>query len=244
MPNAPESNRLQRYAMYAALPTLGAGTGLQAGDTVDFLHYGGPAIVIERDNILSGSVTGSTGYGEVYTAPFSVLNLNVNKNKGDDPKQLNGALIRSLESGNGKSSGIAIGNRGDQKGPWAAMLGFGDEIGGGSTSFGYQTAALAFRQNGTFKGDDVSTSIGDWLTSDDEEVRGFLGFAELGGEGRGWLDIGWDGNVLTIYDYAVNFAGGITAGQTEAASAVPGAGGLAALAMGAAGLRRRRKRTA
>jgi MYXO-CTERM domain-containing protein len=58
----------------------------------------------------------------------------------------------------------------------------------------------------------------------------------------GWIDIGWDGDTLTIYDWAINTNGSIHVGQTT--TAVPGATGLAALAMGAAGLRRRRKRAA
>ena len=85
-------------------------------------------------------------------------------------------------------------------------------------------------------------TTGDWLT-DGEEVRGIIGMAGMD-VGEGWIDIGWDNDSLIIYDWAVNFDGQIVAGQTEAAAAVPGAGGIAALAMGAAGLRRRRKRTA
>ena len=83
---------------------------------------------------------------------------------------------------------------------------------------------------------------------EDSEVRGFLSFIadDDGSEIQmcGWLDIGWDGDLLTIYDYAFILNDSIEAGQTSSSTAVPGAGGLAALAMGAAGLRRRRKKSA
>ena len=241
MTSSDGTNRLERYAMLAAIPTLGVTGSVMAGDTIDFVHYGGPAIVFERDNVFS---SGSYGGGVIYSAPFTVLNLHVEKSNSKNVKDITAARItaKNIDS----ASVIAMGNRGDQDGPWAAMLDFGAQVGGGSTTFNYNSATVAGRLSGTSKSQSVSTSRGDRLTSDGEEVRGYLGFAGVGDDaaGFGWFDIGWDGDALTIYDYAVNFVGGITAGQTEAASAVPGAGGLAALAVGAAGLRRRRKRTA
>ena len=247
MSNELDGQRLQRYAMYAAIPAIGTGAALHAGDTSDFLHYGGPAIVFERDmDYPAGS--GSYGRGPIATAPFEALNINVTLpgSKSGPSKQASGAVIRTTSGSSKKDTGIRMGNRAASEGPpWGAMLSLDETVGGGSTTFNYRSAFLAFRQTGTFKSQDLTFSVGDWLTSDGDEVRGYLGFNRAGeGLGTGWLDIGWDGDVLTIYDYAVNFVGGIKAGQTEAASAVPGAGGLAVLAMGASGLRRRRKRSA
>ena len=80
--------------------------------------------------------------------------------------------------------------------------------------------------------------------------RGFLALGfELDGETvLGWADISLstDGLSLTVHGWAYEDSGeAIVAGQTEGGdNAVPGLGGLAALACGAAGMRRRRDRVA
>ncbi|MEE2972275.1 MAG: hypothetical protein VX672_04045 [Planctomycetota bacterium] len=80
--------------------------------------------------------------------------------------------------------------------------------------------------------------------------RGFLALGfELDGEAVfGWADISLsaDGLSLTLHGWAFEDSGeAILAGQTEGGGTpVPGLGGLAALACGAAGLRRKRDRVA
>ena len=79
--------------------------------------------------------------------------------------------------------------------------------------------------------------------------RGFLALSwDLDGEAVfGWADISLsaDSLSLTVHGWAFEDSGeGILAGQTENATPVPGLGGLAALACGAAGLRRKRDRMA
>jgi hypothetical protein len=79
--------------------------------------------------------------------------------------------------------------------------------------------------------------------------RGFLALGfDLGGETvLGWADISLstDGLSLTVHGWAFEDSGaGIVAGETGASNPVPGLGGLAALACGAAGLRRKRDRVA
>ena len=79
--------------------------------------------------------------------------------------------------------------------------------------------------------------------------RGFLALGfDLDGETvYGWADISLssDGLNLTVHSWAFEDSGeGILAGQTEDSTPVPGIGGLAALACGAAGLRRKRNRVA
>ena len=76
---------------------------------------------------------------------------------------------------------------------------------------------------------------------------GYVGFAIGSGSDRkfGWMHFQNINHVgLTLTGWAYNNVAGesITAGQTESATAVPGAGGLLALACGAAGFRRRRNR--
>ena len=79
--------------------------------------------------------------------------------------------------------------------------------------------------------------------------RGFLAISfDLDGETvYGWADISLstDGLSMTVHGWAFEDSGeGILAGQTEDSTPVPGIGGLAALACGAAGLRRKRNRVA
>ena len=78
---------------------------------------------------------------------------------------------------------------------------------------------------------------------------GFLALSfDLDGETvYGWahISLSADALSLTVHGWAFEDSGeGILAGQTEDATPVPGIGGLAALACGAAGLRRKRNRVA
>ena len=102
---------------------------------------------------------------------------------------------------------------------------------------------------GTFDGSAVLqlySSGGSYLAGHfPANATGFLGFA-LGTEFVGWVRLSFGGPVnattgFTVVDWAYTTSGaGILAGQTT--SAVPGAGALAALAVGASGLRGRRRR--
>jgi hypothetical protein len=105
--------------------------------------------------------------------------------------------------------------------------------------------ALGFSFNGSNGAE--SGSLGQWANGAAEK-SGYIGFKS--GNRYGWVEVTWDysgiGNrygQLTIGDYAVGAAGQtVMAGVTPAA--VPGLGGLAALACGAAGMRRSRMRSA
>ena len=109
-------------------------------------------------------------------------------------------------------------------------------------------AEVTFKAGAVF-GDtvvDEQFATGEWAALGTDEMRGFVGWGMDSPDGTtfGWMDVGWDGEVLSIYDWAFSTNGSIAAGQTSEVSAVPGGTGLAALAMGAAGLRRRRNRSA
>ena len=112
--------------------------------------------------------------------------------------------------------------------PHAAALNFGDAVDPGT----YPYAILRYYD-----------SYGTW---EFDEVK-FLGFSVADEDGNavdGWAQLELTAAGIHIIDYAYDNTGGpITAGQgLPAGAAVPGAGGLAALACGAAGFRRRRNR--
>ena len=244
------TRRLERYAAFATVPTIGVmGAHLCAGGgggSEDFYHYGGPAIVIERTNQFSWTQTTGSDSGFSYGVQKAYGSEKLDE--PDEPKAFNGAISTTKadgRSGTGrlgmiKGDGIDFAwTRLDEGRQIDSNLKFSGSMGVLSGRF------TSFSESGSVMDTVV---IGDWaVDSSGEEVRGFMALAGPSGDesyqGFGWIDIGWDGDVLTIYDYAVNFEGTIRAGQTSLA-AVPGAGGLAALAMGAAGLRRRRKQTA
>ena len=130
----------------------------------------------------------------------------------------------------------------------AMMFASGSIISDGAAASTSPLAILALDLFWTSNGETIiDPEYGNWLPDGESEVRGFAGFVVERDEGAqeargfGWVDVGFDGETLTIYDWAYNTDGNILAGQT---TAVPGGVGLAALAMGAAGLRRRRKRSA
>ena len=246
MPRTTE-NRLRMYATYAAVPTAGlaAGTALAGGS--DFFHYGGPAIEVIRNDSDTSEFSQSIVYrsgGVFFGTPYGG-----EATDDDDTKAF--GLFNTAER-RADLEGNHLG--GDRKakigGPFVAfgMERIEDEgvLIGGEMSFNSGFAILSSStEYMTEHGDFQRDQIGSWQT-DYEEVRGFLAFADDGEDpdAFGWIDVGWDGDTLTIYDFAVNYEGNIETGQTSASSAVPGAGGLAALAMGAAGMRRRRKRSA
>lgn len=234
----PDHSRLERYALFAAIPTVGIGGGYAlAGDSI--IHYGGPAIEITRTFTTSyDGMFFSSGSGAV--PGFDMAGINVYEREVND-----GVTKEIREAGFGADDNKYFGVSEEFFGE---MLQEGDQI-NGSGEWNESEVLIAGNKTVTSSagGTIFEDSVGDWALGDGaEETRGFLAFhLEEGPDDMfGWLDVGWDGETLTIYDYAFNTDGSIAAGQTQASTVVPGAGGLAALAMGAAGMRRRRKKSA
>ena len=248
------NERLEHYIKYALVPTMGAVTAtLSAGGgevPTGFYHYGGPAISVDRtfysavptSDVISASGGISAGT-QVFATDggleiFKAFNVNANIFVRDYVSGSSGATTNFSKNGRfARVEGEA--NFG------SVLLSAGQEVNvktkGGPNEGLLASTQTKVERSGSSTYTSTQISKGDWRT-DGEEIRGFLGMENGGAEG--WIDIGWDNDSLVIYDWAVNFDGQIVAGQTEAAAAVPGAGGIAALAMGAAGLRRRRKRSA
>ena len=97
---------------------------------------------------------------------------------------------------------------------------------------------------------DTSSNIDTWTNPDANGTK-FLNFFLDGDEGAiyGWIQFDWnitdaDDWSVTISNWAYTSDGPLAAGDTAGSQAVPGLGGLAALAIGAAGVRGRRQRMA
>jgi len=90
---------------------------------------------------------------------------------------------------------------------------------------------------------------GAFANIDGSPQSGYIGFTFMADDGDGdeahygYVSLTWDGTDLTLHGYAWENVGGqgIVAGAGQ--PVVPGLGGLAALAIGAAGIRSRRQRT-
>jgi hypothetical protein len=247
-----QQDRFARYMVLAAIPA-GATAGYA---TADIIHYGGPAIEIGRSIVTSGT-SGSVqfrysfGSGSILSGGSSGPMVGMNIGMHANATSSAGFSAQS----NGQAAKIKL-NREFGSSLAIATMGYGlaqrfnqsSTIGGSLSKLNPTIAKLAMTVSTTFVDSSTSHSnfaqIGEWAVEDGAETRGYLGFAEIDNEtgtavGYGWMDIGWDGEMITIYDWAFNTSGSIHVGEI---SAVPGGTGLAALAMGAAGLRRRRKR--
>ena len=69
--------RLEQYIKYAAVPAMGALTvSLSAGDSGDiptgFFHYDGPAVAVERTNVLNASTFLSSHLRPIRARPAMV----------------------------------------------------------------------------------------------------------------------------------------------------------------------------
>ena len=149
----------------------------------------------------------------------------------------------------GPTIGRSLFNSGDQIDLAAIQSGNGylsifDRWSTGYYTF-YRTSTI-----GTVFSESFSSSSGSTNGAMSPGQRGFLALGfDLGGETvLGWADISLstDGLSLTVHGWAFEDSGAaILAGQTgDSSTPVPGLGGLAALACGAAGLRRKRNRVA
>ena len=141
---------------------------------------------------------------------------------------------------------------------------------GGNFGFAHGTAAISNGMTissglnlqhgsvGAYRGYDVNNNVGSLTFTDDDLSAGsnkLLAFRVAEGTDTfyGWIDYTlsftdiFSGSTFTVNAWAYNDVSGqgIIAGQNTAAGsqAVPGLGGLAALAIGAAGVRSRRQRT-
>jgi MYXO-CTERM domain-containing protein len=264
------ARRFERYLAVAALPAA----GLAGQSIADVIHYGGETIRVERNEYSGGNGSGEhfgqagLGFPAGFNADAAVgMNRSMTAALSSDYAFASAAMRVGMLS-NGGIDGLGFAVCADagvgQLGGLAGGAFSGDLAAGCNLLHFFQAGSIIDNQiemadNGavamsvsamaTVFGDtvvDEQFATGDWASLGLDEVRGFVGWGmeTTDGTNFGWMDIGWDGEVLSIYDWAFSTNGSIAAGQTSAVSAVPGGTGLAALAMGAAGLRRRRNRGA
>ena len=232
-----ETTRFERYATLAAVVGTGLTSAAIANEiTVSGATTGNGTFSGRQDWSLlvtgnGGSVTlrGNAYADEFSTAPFDRDMAGGYLNSGSDH--------RFLGKADQYSRAIAYGFVSSTLANFGTLSSLGSAVG-----------FLGFKMRAT-----ITQSAGEWVGTGGQAVTRFLGFKV--GDGSdvryGWaeilLDLDLDGTSrLTFIDSYLGAAGDTTivAGQTAPSNAVPGLGGLAALACGAAGLRNGRRRSA
>jgi hypothetical protein len=232
-----KNNRIESYLVLAATPAV-----IGSIATAEVYHYDGPAISVSTNGLPSNGATWTyasfaVGGGSLIGTIFMDVN----------------AWRNGATSGYGRSAGFEAGGSSKVYGGFVAQ----EEKGSGGLKpnaqrFSY-SAKMPGKSNfpspkakigGSSHGD--TSGFGDFNGEDEE--RGYIGIFMDNKEsyGFGWLDIGYDfeSNTLTMYDWAFNDDGDLYAGHDTPPANVPGPTGLLALAVGAAGIRRKRNRVA
>ena len=236
----------------AALPVAGVMGYTHAGNIIS--NTSGPTIV-EATTLMSSSNWGNRRWraysGSAYIQGLSSLNAFVYRSIASVTNgSTSGGATSWVQDGVFRGAGLkdtspqgnfGFARRLNQIG--IRRFSAGESVSASDVSLGTGALNAEFNLGSSWGWTSNSTTTfhGDWGGTG----RGYAGFSPnwRNHNWAGWLDIGWDGNTLRIFDWAYATTGGqISMG--EGATAIPGGAGLAALAIGAAGLRRRRKRSA
>ena len=229
-------SRLQKYSTLAAAPCAALGVLAVGGISVEASAGSNFGWVVARAAPLPGGSTGTWSNKAVFAAGGIDFNL-----------------FAFCNSSSSASMGLSIDNRGE-----AGRMKFwsgstqSKVISGSATGVGHTNSGYGGSQVGNFNELGTGSSHHSDLTGWTPRYLGFFVQNELTSDYvAGWINFGFDRTAgeraFTIYDWAYNVGDSdtsITMPANGGAAAVPGIGGLAALAMGAAGMRRKRQRVA
>jgi len=236
------SNRLARYsALAAVIPAAGASAAV----------IGNPSLNLVLNGNENAFVDFGPGFGEIFRFEMRTAFSNGTHSANSIIYSTGVASQNPVFQFNGANA-AGFGNAGEVSHSDPDILVSGSAIGSGrffysmnpgqSNTFA-DLAREVVRHGGPVSAQVTTTgsSYGAWLGG----KRGFLGFKISNDFGNnyfyGWFDVEtvWDQRQLIIHAWALNTERnqGIDAGEIPA----PGAAGLAALALGAAGVRRQRR---
>ena len=227
-------DRIESYVALAATPAVIGGIA-----TADIYHYDGPAISVTTNGVPSSSGA-DIGTFKNFIFGGGSFTFEVS---------LEVAAYRNNSTEYGRAAGLWANNTGSSSEAGFVAINNGDEGKKNAQRFSYSQKIAPSKMNipdrevkigGSTEGS--TTGKGEFNGSGEE--RGYVGVFILGSDNQdrwGWLDIGYDfdTNTLTMYEWAFNDEGMLNAGHL---TVVPGPAGLFALAVGAAGIRRRRNR--
>ncbi len=248
------SNRLSTYLAMAAVPTAAA--GFAHADSFYSYSYGDSPLSINLDGPFNSGSSNTFGGVETFSMNLGgeILEMNMVFKRGSNSSNSND--FKEVAAFSTKNSGLnANFNNKGSKGT-GNRYASGDVINDPNSSS--STGAIAYKRIDdtptSKKGEDgeAQTKLlkGKFGNENPGEDLGFLGFSVVeDGDviGTGWLSIGLNlsDGIFNLYGWGVGMGDStVLAGQTAGESVVPGPAGIFALAAGAAGIRRKRKRTA
>ena len=232
-----KSNRIESYLVLAATPAV-----IGSIATADVYHYDGPAISVSTGGLPLSSFSGTLEWKSFVVGGGSMIGtvfMDVNAWRGSFSEFGRSAGLEGSGSSNVYGGFIADKGPGGIK-PNAQRFSYSAKMPGKNMP------SPKAKIGGSSHHSASSSSFGEF--NGDGEERGYIGIYMETKEshGFGWLDIGYDfaSNTLTMYDWAFNDDGDLYAGHDTPPASVPGPTGLLALAVGAAGIRRKRNRVA
>ena len=237
-------SRLKNYATIASVPS-GAGCALATGAVIAAIP-GSATAGLQIWNVGQAlplmSTDGPTSQDLQLQATFNTafqINFFGTTDGGDAEDMVFWAPNNNLSFINyGSSAGSSDGN---DPAIWMNSVLIGpDALNGASSNYGYNFHFWYGATNSHTTSNDIQNNI-----SDGETGAFGIRFNNGGDKYYGWVEVSMDANnFITVERWALETTANTAAGYTPAGStAVPGIGGLAALAIGAAGVRSRRQRT-
>ena len=251
-----EPIRTSRLARYSLVATAAAATGMADLTVLADVTSGSLSISFGRtsgtnffngfDSVDSSSSVGNAG---VTDAPMGDLYLGLSA-------FLYGSFADASFTMSIANSGSADAHFVQREtvlatGSGSTNLDFAQQVSAGQVWNGNSASTTSILQNEIFfTYSDSSSNFHTWTNPDANGTKYINFLIEDGGAFTyGWIQLDWnitDSNdwSVSISNWAYTSDGPLAAGDTAGSQAVPGLGGLAALAIGAAGVRGRRQRVA
>lgn len=239
-------SRLQKYSALAAAPCASLGAGALGVGALGALAVGGISVEATADGITTVTAS-SSGTSWSNQAVFSAGDI--------DFRVFAHWYYNSGTTGNSASMGLSIGNRDDAgsmqfwSGSTQSKVISASATGVGHTNSGFGGSRL--RTEGVSSAYHVFNELGTGETGSDRYLGFFVQNELTSDYVAGWINFDFERalgiRAFTINAWAFNVGDSdtyITMPANGGAAPVPGIGGLAGLAMGAAGVRRKRQRVA
>jgi hypothetical protein len=191
-----------------------------------------PVASVMGDVMITGALTGTVSSGDADVLTLTMGGVDINFNVGNFSSI--GFTFWAVSAGVNGSAKVFLSSNNGADG-YMSQFDLGDALSAP------RSASQGVGFNRSFVSSENIPTVGQWAGAGNG--HGYIGFESNGR--TGWIEVTWSwssptSSVLTIGEYSIG-----AVGETMYAGvpAVPGLGGLTALACGAAGLRRTRKRT-
>ena len=243
-----ESIRASRIARYSLAATAAAATGMadltvhadvtSGSFSVSFGRVGGT-------NFFNGFTSSSSRTATASSLIMGDLHLSITASLSTsyaDASFKLGVFNESYSQAAFVANTVTLGSN--------SSVSVAQQVAAGQVWNGNSASTTTYLGNAIFYSYYTNSTFASWINPDANGTK-FLNFFLDGEEETiyGWIQLDWDINdandwSVSVSNWAYTSDGPLAAGDTVGSQAVPGLGGLAALAIGAAGVRGRRQRMA